>query len=52
MFKKAKTMFSAEELGQLDEQYQEWKSSSDGITAVAFAAAELNQLANNFVSKD
>ncbi len=52
MFKMAKTMFSAEELGQLDEQYEQWKSSPDGLTAVAFATAEMNQSANNYLSVD
>ena len=49
-FKMAKIMFSAELLGQLDEQYQQWKSWPDGLTAVAFATAESSHLANNFVS--
>ena len=49
-FKMAKIMFSAELLGQLDEQYQQWKSWPDGLTAVAFATAESSPLANNFVS--
>lgn len=48
-FKMAKIMFSAELLGPLHEQYQQWKSSPDGLTA-AFATAESSQLANNFVS--
>ena len=52
MFKMAKIMFSAEELGQLDEQYEQWKSSPDGLTAVAFATAESNQLVNNYLSED
>ena len=52
MFKMAKTMFSAEELGQLDQQYEEWKSSPEGVTAVAYATAELNLLANNFLAQD
>ena len=52
MFKMAKTMFSAEELGQLDQQYEEWKSSPEGVAAVTVATAEFNVLANNFLAKD
>ena len=46
MFKMAKAMFSAEELAQLDEQYQAWKVSPEGLKAVAAAKAECERLAS------
>lgn len=52
VFKMAKTMFFAEELAQLNQQYEEWKSSPEAVTAVTYAAAELNLLANNFLAQD
>ena len=39
MFKMARQMFTAEERAALDEQYAEWKQSSDGMAAIADAAA-------------
>ena len=44
MFKMAREMFSAEELAQLDEQYEEWKASPDSskvLTAEKAKAASM-----------
>jgi hemerythrin-like domain-containing protein len=40
MFKMARELFSAEERADLDVQYEEWKNSGTGKSAVAKAAAE------------
>jgi hemerythrin-like domain-containing protein len=40
MFKMAKTLFSAEELVQLDADYKAWKASAEGRSAVEQAIAE------------
>lgn len=40
MFKMARQMFSAEERAGFDEQYEAWKRSDAGMSAVAAAAAE------------
>ena len=40
MFKMAREMFSAEERADLDVQYEAWKNSGAGQSAVAKAAAE------------
>jgi hemerythrin-like domain-containing protein len=39
MFKMARELFSAEERAALDEQYEAWKQSDEGMAAVAEAAA-------------
>lgn len=40
MFKMARKLFSAEERAQLDEQYEEWKASNAGASAVSAAKAK------------
>lgn len=40
MFKMARKLFSVGERAQLDEQYEEWKASNAGSTAVAAAKAK------------
>jgi hemerythrin-like domain-containing protein len=40
MFKMARELFSAEERAAFDEQYEAWKQSGAGMSAVAAAAAE------------
>lgn len=40
MFKMARKMFSAAERAELDEQYEDWKASSAGMTAVKAAQAK------------
>lgn len=40
MFKMARQLFSAEERAALDEQYEAWKQSADGMSAIAEAAAK------------
>jgi hemerythrin-like domain-containing protein len=40
MFKMARELFSAEERAALDEQYEAWKQSSEGMSAIADAAAQ------------
>ena len=40
MFKMARELFSAEERAALDEQYEAWKQSEEGMSAVADAAAQ------------
>jgi hemerythrin-like domain-containing protein len=40
MFRMARQLFSAEERAALDEQYEAWKQSDAGMSAVAAAAAE------------
>ena len=40
MFKMARELFSAEERAELDEQYEAWKASDEGMKAVAAARAE------------
>lgn len=52
MFKMARKIFSAEELSQFDEQYEQWKSSAEGLKAVADAKAESARLAGNVPAAD
>ncbi len=40
MFKMARELFSAEERAALDEQYEAWKQSEEGMAAIAEAAAQ------------
>ena len=40
MFKMARELFSAEERAALDEQYEAWKQSAEGMSAIADAAAK------------
>jgi hemerythrin-like domain-containing protein len=40
MFKMARELFSTEERAALDEQYEAWKQSDEGLAAVADAAAQ------------
>lgn len=40
MFKMARQLFSAEERAALDEQYEAWKQSAEGMAAVADAAKQ------------
>jgi hemerythrin-like domain-containing protein len=40
MFKMAREMFSAEERAEMDEQYEAWKQSAEGMAAVTEAAAQ------------
>jgi len=40
MFKMARELFSAEERAAMDEQYEAWKQSEEGMSAVADAAAQ------------
>lgn len=40
MFKMARELFSAEERAALDEQYEAWKQSDEGMSAIAEAAAQ------------
>ena len=51
-FKMAKGMFSAEELAELDEQYQHWKTSPEGLKVVADAKAESDRIANTLPAAD
>jgi hemerythrin-like domain-containing protein len=52
MFKMAKKMFSADELSQFDEQYDQWKTSSEGLQAVAEAKAESERIASGLPAAD
>lgn len=52
MFKLAKKMFSADELSQFDEQYEQWKSSAEGLQVVADAKAETGRVADNLPAAD
>ena len=40
MFKMARELFTAEERAELDEQYEAWKASDEGMKAVAAARAQ------------
>ena len=40
MFKMARELFSAEERAAMDEQYEAWKQSQEGMSAIAEAAAQ------------
>lgn len=40
MFRMAREMFSAEERAAMDEQYEAWKQSDEGMAAIAEAAAQ------------
>jgi hemerythrin-like domain-containing protein len=40
MFKMAREMFSAEERAAMDEQYEAWKQSAEGMAAIRDAAAQ------------
>lgn len=52
MFKMAKKMFSADELAQFDEQYEQWKSSAEGMQVVADAKAESMRVAAGLPAAD
>lgn len=52
MFKMAKKMFSAEELSEFDEQYEQWKSSAEGLQVVAEAKAESERVADTLPAAD
>lgn len=52
MFKMAKKMFSADELSQFDEQYEQWKSSAEGLQVVADTKAESGRIAGSLPAAD
>lgn len=52
MFKMAKKMFSADELSRFDEQYEQWKSSTEGMQLVANAQAEFGRIAGGLPAAD
>ena len=52
MFKMAKKMFSADELSQFDEQYEQWKSSAEGLQVVADTKAQSGRIAGSLPAAD
>lgn len=51
MFKMAKKMFTVEELAEFDVQYEEWKSSAEGIQAIEAAKKETAELAQEQIGR-